>query len=146
MTTPPMQVPGALRARFRRLSERKIPVRIVSLSAALLGALIISVALMVNDLMEHQDRAERANDRFHMFEVAAGAHRHFSEMRYWLTDLSVSMLTLSERRAQQARDALAADLMAIEDFAPERSEEHTYELQSLMRISYAGFCLEIKNR
>src|SRR3546814_15874346 len=28
--------------------------------------------------------------------------------------------------------------------APERSEEHTYELQSLMRISYAVFCLKKK--
>src|SRR3546814_5972448 len=27
-----------------------------------------------------------------------------------------------------------------------RSEEHTYELQSLMRISYAVFCLKKKNR
>src|SRR3546814_2852900 len=27
----------------------------------------------------------------------------------------------------------------------ERSEEHTYELQSLMRISYAVFCLKKKN-
>src|SRR3546814_8095701 len=29
---------------------------------------------------------------------------------------------------------------------PIRSEEHTSELQSLMRISYAGFCLKKKNR
>src|SRR3546814_8856560 len=29
--------------------------------------------------------------------------------------------------------------------APERSEEHTSELQSLMRISYAVFCLKKKN-
>src|SRR3546814_7732616 len=28
--------------------------------------------------------------------------------------------------------------------APSRSEEHTSELQSLMRISYADFCLKIK--
>src|SRR3546814_1469725 len=28
----------------------------------------------------------------------------------------------------------------------DRSEEHTSELQSLMRISYAGFCLKTKNR
>src|SRR3546814_10134704 len=28
----------------------------------------------------------------------------------------------------------------------ERSEEHTYELQSLMRISYAVFCLKKKTR
>src|SRR3546814_4257371 len=29
--------------------------------------------------------------------------------------------------------------------APKRSEEHTSELQSLMRISYAVFCLKKKN-
>src|SRR3546814_2706278 len=29
--------------------------------------------------------------------------------------------------------------------APDRSEEHTSELQSLMRISYAVFCLKKKN-
>src|SRR3546814_6003156 len=29
---------------------------------------------------------------------------------------------------------------------PRRSEEHTSELQSLMRISYAVFCLKKKNR
>src|SRR3546814_3349822 len=31
-------------------------------------------------------------------------------------------------------------------FAPERSEEHTSELQSLMRISYAVFCLKKKKK
>src|SRR3546814_4196488 len=30
--------------------------------------------------------------------------------------------------------------------APERSEEHTSELQSLMRLSYAVFCLKKKTR
>src|SRR3546814_5465195 len=32
------------------------------------------------------------------------------------------------------------------DFAVERSEEHTSELQSLMRISYAVFCLKKKKQ
>src|SRR3546814_7105888 len=31
-------------------------------------------------------------------------------------------------------------------YQPERSEEHTYELQSLMRISYAVFCLKKKRQ
>src|SRR3546814_5383703 len=34
---------------------------------------------------------------------------------------------------------------AVRAFAEERSEEHTSELQSLMRISYAVFCLK-KNK
>src|SRR3546814_3875251 len=35
-------------------------------------------------------------------------------------------------------------LATIMDVAKERSEEHTSELQSLMRISYAVFCLKKK--
>src|SRR3546814_2265994 len=45
--------------------------------------------------------------------------------------------------AEMARlsDAFIDDLLARTDIV-ERSEEHTSELQSLMRISYAGFCLK----
>src|SRR3546814_10910210 len=43
-----------------------------------------------------------------------------------------------EAAAQRAMDALSRD------YAPLRSEEHTSELQSLMRISYAVFCLKKK--
>src|SRR3546814_9308205 len=35
---------------------------------------------------------------------------------------------------------------AMDKIGLERSEEHTSELQSLMRISYAVFCLQNKNR
>src|SRR3546814_5138480 len=35
---------------------------------------------------------------------------------------------------------------AAKSLAIERSEEHTSELQSLMRISYAVFCLKKKNK
>src|SRR3546814_7631083 len=34
----------------------------------------------------------------------------------------------------------------FEQIKPKRSEEHTSELQSLMRISYAGFCLKKKKK
>src|SRR3546814_10493741 len=36
--------------------------------------------------------------------------------------------------------------IAEADAFPSRSEEHTSELQSLMRISYAVFCLKNKNK
>src|SRR3546814_4672587 len=35
---------------------------------------------------------------------------------------------------------------AASRWQPDRSEEHTSELQSLMRISYAVFCLKKKNK
>src|SRR3546814_2092815 len=36
-------------------------------------------------------------------------------------------------------------IRSLKQHRPERSEEHTSELQSLMRISYAVFCLKKKN-
>src|SRR3546814_9513534 len=51
------------------------------------------------------------------------------------------------------RDQAGAEIVAICDTDParlaatgERSEEHTSELQSLMRISYAVFCLKKKKK
>src|SRR3546814_8878328 len=38
----------------------------------------------------------------------------------------------------------ADDIVALWPGGPQRSEEHTSELQSLMRISYAVFCLKTK--
>src|SRR3546814_7868983 len=39
----------------------------------------------------------------------------------------------------------AAGILLLDSILSERSEEHTSELQSLMRISYAVFCLKKKN-
>src|SRR3546814_3092168 len=38
------------------------------------------------------------------------------------------------------------DTTQVDMFVEERSEEHTSELQSLMRISYAVFCLKKKTK
>src|SRR3546814_6589699 len=40
--------------------------------------------------------------------------------------------------------SLPANMSCVADDAGDRSEEHTSELQSLMRISYAVFCLKKK--
>src|SRR3546814_7892597 len=59
----------------------------------------------------------------------------------------VVMIVASTRSRREARDRCDADL-AIKAFKRcarvrrNRSEEHTYELQSLMRISHAVFCLK----
>src|SRR3546814_3306906 len=41
---------------------------------------------------------------------------------------------------------VTSTVAAVDGFAPGRSEEHTSELQSLMRISYAVFCLKKKRK
>src|SRR3546814_5037406 len=66
----------------------------------------------------HTDYGEWAATRRRTFKAAQGEPHIFFDTR--------------SRRWQQIRDF--------------RSEEHTSELQSLMRISYAVFCLKKKNK
>src|SRR3546814_2430694 len=42
--------------------------------------------------------------------------------------------------------SLGVQIFNIKKLGKERSDEHTSELQSLMRISYAVFCLKTKTR
>src|SRR3546814_5296512 len=49
-------------------------------------------------------------------------------------------------RRRRAMIALADEKILARDHEVTRSEEHTSELQSLMRISYAVFCLKKKNK
>src|SRR3546814_4291406 len=55
---------------------------------------------------------------------------------------------VDERRMQVRAYNYWASLLADRAYpsVEDRSEEHTSELQSLMRISYAVFCLKNKNR
>src|SRR3546814_7610295 len=55
--------------------------------------------------------------------------------------VSYETRTVGERAAVAGRDA---DLDPVLETLYGRSEEHTSELQSLMRISYAVFCLKKK--
>src|SRR3546814_9819773 len=55
-------------------------------------------------------------------------------------DIDVQRLRLERMRTGTFNDAAAAA-----EHPERRSEEHTSELQSLMRISYAVFCLKKKN-
>src|SRR3546814_1066441 len=61
----------------------------------------------------------------------------------------VELVHLDEKRPRQLVEDLATDhrrILGSADAAEQndRSEEHTSELQSLMRISYAVFCLKKK--
>src|SRR3546814_8411085 len=52
----------------------------------------------------------------------------------------------TDLRAWLAANQPTADIVARANCWASRSEEHTSELQSLMRISYAVFCLKKKNK
>src|SRR3546814_2977610 len=62
--------------------------------------------------------------------------------------VEVFLKSCPARRASQLRKSAARSAASAARVGgpPRRSEEHTSELQSLMRISYAVFCLKKKNQ
>jgi signal transduction histidine kinase/DNA-binding response OmpR family regulator len=114
---------------FAWISRNSITFKIGSLSAILLSALVISTVVLAWDLQQNQKRIALSTERFHNLELAAEADRNFGEMRYWWTDLSVSLLTLSERRAIAAREKLDGKLTEIEGFAPEAASQIRHGVQ-----------------
>src|SRR3546814_990572 len=77
----------------------------------------------------------------HLLELADGKHAAERFLHIVLHLLLVAREGL-HRMLQVARQQHPLHAVAVE--ADERSEEHTSELQSLMRISYAVFCLNNK--
>src|SRR3546814_9097404 len=57
----------------------------------------------------------------------------------------IALIAAASPVASTGRPPFAHETMLRIHFLHQRSEEHTSELQSLMRISYAVFCLKKKN-
>src|SRR3546814_7165801 len=72
-------------------------------------------------------------------DVALNGLHHVLKLLRGRPPLGVDVVRQS--RLKQHLDNFAEDVA----FADGRSEEHTSELQSLMRISYAVFCLKTQN-
>src|SRR3546814_9542528 len=76
------------------------------------------------------------------FELECKALKYVRE-EMGLTNIKIMIpFVRTVDEARQVNEILAANGLKRGD----RSEEHTSELQSLMRISYAGFCLKKNNK
>src|SRR3546814_2921021 len=80
-----------------------------------------------------------ANDEQKAFQVRV--------FKFFSPRSAKSKVSLVAHRREVTDNALQAYVpeFAEEFYEPGRSEEHTSELQSIMRISYAVFCLNNKN-
>jgi signal transduction histidine kinase/HAMP domain-containing protein len=125
------------------MAQLPIRTRLILLSGALLIFLLATCVYLNQKLAENAAGMNRAANLIDLIEEADDAQIAFGEMRYWLTDLAVGMLTLSERNAAAARqqmerhlDALAlrepqavtqirAELAQYEKFARRAVDEYT---------------------
>src|SRR3546814_5438300 len=99
--------------------------------------------LVAMSLMDHVPLAEVKN---HLSQVVERVQREHGRVVITKHGRPAAVL-ISIEDLESLEETLAVlsdpDLMAS---IRERSEEHTSELQSLMRISYAVFCLKKKNK
>src|SRR3546814_10223722 len=125
--------------RFRRLLERRS------------GGHIVRVGKDA-DIVEGRDllagQRVELGDLLDLVAEEADAPRHILIMRRkYLQAVAADAEIAARERLVVAlvleRDELSDDLAIVGDL---RSEEHTSELQSLMRISYAVFCLNKKHK
>src|SRR3546814_7943799 len=77
---------------------------------------------------------------YFMIGVWGGEKRQYAAIKFFLFTLFGSALMIVSFIA--VFFVSGSDTFSMVDVASGRSEEHTSELQSLMRISYAVFCLQ----
>ncbi|MBV9970380.1 MAG: HAMP domain-containing protein [Xanthobacteraceae bacterium] len=95
--------------------------RIVLLSATLLLVLAASNLYLARKLADNAAATVESSRLLGTIELADNAQAAFGEMRYWMTDLAVSLLILSETKAKaaQARTERYLDQLAAQ--RPERA-------------------------
>src|SRR3546814_6814827 len=97
----------------------------------------------IHGLRRRQQLAGAGQVRYIGMDLARVHRIAFQPVDLSTLDLGIPIGALDQTHHQ----AMAAALSQIDDIIDDerRSEEHTSELQSLMRISYAVFCLKKKN-
>jgi signal transduction histidine kinase len=89
-----------------RLASLPLWARLVILTAAGLISLIGSSLFLSSALHQTAERTTKMKQLYDVAGAAGEAHVTFGELRYWLTDLAVSQLVISERNADSAREKL----------------------------------------
>ena len=99
------------------MSRFSIPTRLVVLSAVLLAILILSNLYLTRNISEDAAALGEEAELVSVLKTANAASKAFGDLKYWLTDLAISLLIRSEQKANEARAALAAilDRLAVHD-------------------------------
>ena len=114
------------------MSHLSIRARLIILSGLLLCLLIATNLFLTRKLENNSTAVATETELSEIMESATGARVAFGEMRYWLTDLAVSLLTPSERNAAAARGRMDGYLERLASRKPDlvakvRAERAAFE-------------------
>jgi len=106
--------------------------RLVALVLAL-GAMMFGTNIYLSQQLDRNSTAIEAEaELVRTLTSANNANAAFGDLKYWLTDLAVSLLMNSERNALDARDRLLTELQALEAHVPGGLHVIRAELDGLM--------------
>jgi adenylate cyclase len=116
----------------RVISRLTIRARLIILSGALLCMLVATNLYLTSKLANNSAAVAKETELSGIIDSANSARIAFGEMRYWLTDLAVSLLTPSERNAAAARGRMEGylDQLALRKpklVAAVRAERNEFE-------------------
>jgi signal transduction histidine kinase len=112
-----------------------IRTRLILLTTAGLLMIVATNAYLTHALSENSAGMVKAAGLLKGIEQADSAQIAFGEVRYWMTDLAVSQLTLSERNAAAARARMEEHLGKLEPWNPERIAAVRSELDQYEEIA-----------
>jgi signal transduction histidine kinase/DNA-binding response OmpR family regulator len=98
------------------MSRFSITARLVLLSAALLIILIATNLYLNRELKDGADALVAEARYVETLRTASDVEKSFGDLKYWLTDLAVSLLNLSEERARDAKRRLDDQLTTLEPY------------------------------
>src|SRR3984893_8478867 len=121
--------------RFVMMARLTIRTRLILLSSALLFVFVATNAYLTRKLADNSAAVAEVADLIDVIQSANGARVAFGELRYWLTDLAVSLLILSESNAAAAREQMERHLDQLAAWKPNRIDAVRAELAQFQKFA-----------
>jgi signal transduction histidine kinase len=118
------------------MARLTIRTRLILLSSALLLVLVGTNFYLNRELAENSAGMVKAAELLGVIEEANSAQIAFGEMRYWMTDLAVSLLMLSERNAHAARARMDQNLDLLAGYRPQAVAAVRGELAQFEQLAH----------
>ncbi|WP_018260733.1 ATP-binding response regulator [Methylobacterium sp. WSM2598] len=120
------------------LDHISIRTRLILLAFILMAGIIGTNLYLCTALNRAAEAAARADRAMVRIEVANDVRNAFADLRYWTTDLAVSLLTQSERNAAEARKKLDAQLSVLAKTDPTTAAQIATEVAAFAETANKG--------
>ena len=117
------------------MSYFSIRVRLIFLAIMLLAILAVASALLTRELARDSEALAEEARLVSIVRNANNASKHFGDLKYWLTNLAVTLLASSQQNAEAAKTQLDGDLKTIAPVDAEGVATIQHDVNSLWELA-----------